>query len=178
MSNEDKDLEIEKLRNDLAKAKITSRYQLLIAFFSTFLVSVIGSYLVFVEHTTKNEQTFDDGHREFISKFVDIAIDDDIERRQRLARYFASVTLDEIQKARWEEYAEYVEKIVDKNPAEIARLKANLGSVKESERETLKARIKFLEKQLGASRERANVQTKSSVDCIAMYTTFPEWSSA
>jgi hypothetical protein len=148
------EIEAQKLQADVDKARISSRYQLAIAFLGTFLVSVIGSYLVFVENTAKNEQAFDGGHRDFVAKFVEIAIDDDIERRQRLARYFASVTLDPVQKDRWIEYADYVEELIKSNPAEIAELRANLPNADAAERSAIEARIQFLEKQLGATRAR------------------------
>lgn len=164
---------IDKVQEALKHEKVKFRYQLLSTIFGTFLVSVIGSYLLFVQNTEKNSQVFDSGHREFVSKFVDIAIDDDIERRQRLARYFASVTLDKEQKARWEEYAKYVEGLIAENPKKIAELTEKISTAKESEQAQLKARIRFLEKQLGASNNSANTQTDVSLNCIKFYDDYP-----
>lgn len=174
MAEIDREIEIQKLKADLEKSRTTNRYQLITTFLGTFLVSVIGSYLLFIQNTAKNLQDFDGGHREFVSKFVDIAINEDIERRQRLARYFASVTLDVTQKARWEEYANYIDALIEKNPKQIATLKKDLDTASGAERSELEARIRFLENQLSPSSERANIQTKSSKDCIDKFKKYPE----
>jgi uncharacterized protein (TIGR02594 family) len=174
MAEIDREIEIEKLKADLEKSKTINRYQLVTTFLGTFLVSVIGSYLLFVQNTEKNLQDFDGGHREFVSKFVEIAIDEDIERRQRLARYFASVTLDVSQKARWEEYANYIDALIEKNPKQIAALQKDLDTASGAERSELKAKIRLLENQLSPSSERANIQLQSSKGCIDQFEKYPE----
>lgn len=155
MSLDERDIQIEKLKADIQKARINGRYGLLATFFGTFLVAVIGSYLTFVTDTTKNEQSFDSDHREFVSKFVEIAIDDDIERRQRLAKYFATVTIDPAQKQRWEEYSSYVDSLIENNPEKISELETRIQSLSEeqvSERRSLESQISLLEKQLSPTR--------------------------
>ncbi|WP_306114198.1 MULTISPECIES: M15 family metallopeptidase [unclassified Roseovarius] len=147
-----KESSVKKLEFEIEKQKISARYNLAVTFLGTFLVAVIGSYLTFAEKTEKNQQDFDGGHRDFVAKFVEIAIDDDIERRQRLARYFAFVTLDTTQKGRWEEYSKYLENLVEENPTQIANLREELESASKSERGLLEARIEFLERQLGSNR--------------------------
>lgn len=174
MAEIDREIEIQKLKTDLEKSRSTNRYQLITTFLGTFLVSVIGSYLLFVQNTVKNQQDFDGDHREFVSKFVEIAIDEDIERRQRLARYFASVTLDMTQKARWEEYAHYIDGLIEKNPKQIATLQKRLDTTWGAERLELEGRIRFLKKQLGPSSERANIQMQSSKGCIDQFEKYPE----
>ena len=159
--------------SELKTAKLKSRYQLLTTALGTTLVSLIGSYFVFVENTEKNLQNFDGGHREFVSKFVDIAIDDSIERRQRLARYFASVTLDDNQRDRWKDYADYIDKLIKDNPRLIAEAKEKLSTANAQEKLQLEARIKFFEQQLNPSEERANTQIKSSKQCNTQFESYP-----
>ena len=165
-------LEIEKQRLEIEKQKISSRYNLAISIFGTFLVAVFGSYLTFAENTERNEHAFDGGHRDFVAKFVDIAIGEDIEKRQRLARYFAFVTLDSTQKDRWDKYATHLETLIDKNPNRIAELQDKLADAPSSDRAALEAQIEFLKKQLGSNR--ANVQTQNSSLCNKLYNNYPD----
>lgn len=174
MTEIDREIEILKLKADLDKSKITNRYQLAATFLGTFLVSGIGSYLLFVQNTEKNLQDFDGGHREFVSRFVEIAIDEDIERRQRLARYFASVTLDSSQRVRWVEYANYIDALIEKNPGKIAELQKELDNASGAERIELEAKIRLLENQLNPSSERANTQLQSSKECIGQFEKYSE----
>jgi len=51
-------------------------------------------------------------HEDFVAHFIEfalleVAIDDNVDRQQRLAQYFASVTVDPARKARWLDYANY-----------------------------------------------------------------------
>ncbi|HSF96820.1 MAG TPA: TIGR02594 family protein [Thermohalobaculum sp.] len=165
MSLDDRDLEIQKLNSEIQKTKINARYNLIATFVGTTLVAVTASYFTFVTDTTKNEQTFDGGHRDFVSKFVEIAIDDDIERRQRLAKYFASVTLDESQKARWKEYSDYIDRLIEENPTKIANLEAELLEAGDEERAKLEARINFLEKQLSGTPTRSGAVYTEKPEC-------------
>jgi len=175
MNENELQLELKKLEaeTELKKTALVNRYQILITILGTTIVSIVASYFVFAEKSEKHAYDFDGGHRAFVAQFVDIAIDKDIERRQRLARYFASVTLDSNQKSRWEEYASYVEGLISDNPTKIAQLTEKLKSANAQERSALESRIRFLEKQLSESTERANIQLRSSEECILKNANFP-----
>lgn len=152
MNEIEHEIEIAKLKADLEKSKSANRYQLISTALGTFLASVIGTYLLFIQNTDKNLQEFDDGHREFISKFIEVALDKDIERRQRLSRYFAFVTLDEKQRSRWEEYAKYLEELIEENPKKIAALERDRETTTGStERAETESKVRFLNKQLNSS---------------------------
>ena len=165
-----------KLDAELAKMKSIQRYKLLSTLLGTILVSVVGSYLVFVENTEKNRHDFDDRHREFVAKFVELAIDEDIETRQRLARYFASVTLDDSQRSRWAHYADYIDRLIKDNPREIASMKKRLDAAPKEERDRMESRIQFLERQMHSTAGRANIQTDFSKDCVDKSKSYPaQW---
>ena len=59
-----------KLNAELAKTKSIERYKLLSTLLGTALVSVVGSYLVFMENTEKNRHDFDVRHREFVKCMI------------------------------------------------------------------------------------------------------------
>ncbi len=148
-----------KMDAELARTKSIERYKLLSTLLGTFLVAVVGSYLVFVENTEKNRHDFDGRHREHVAQFVEIAIDADIEKRQRLARYFASVTLDDNQRDRWVDYADYIDRLIKDNPLEISSMKQRLDAAPKEERDRMESRIRFLERQMQAAAGRTNKHT-------------------
>lgn len=170
MSDDDNPSDPKRLDAELALTRLKQRYQLLSTVLGTCLVSIVGGWLVFAEKTQKNEQDFDAAHREFVAKFVEVAIDEDIERRQRLARYFATVTLDPAQRALWFDYAAYVDGLALGNPARIAALEAQQATASPAERARIDSEIELLRKQLGAFG--AAVQLPSSDACIAEHADF------
>lgn len=155
----------------VALARLNSRYQLLTTVLGTSLVSIIGSWLVFSEQTQENVHNFDSGHREFVAKFVELAIGEDIEKRQRLARYFATVTLDPEQRQLWENYADYVDALITTNTKRIAELEAERNSGSGVDQAAIESELALLRRQLSASR--ADAQTPESDRCIDQSTNFP-----
>ena len=89
-------------KKEIQLEKLRLRYQFAGTIIGTAVVSVFSSWLIFAEKTQQNDQNFDSQHRDFVAQFVDQAIDKDIEKRQRLARYFATVTLNKVQRDLWD----------------------------------------------------------------------------
>ena len=161
-------------RADKAELKLTrlkERYKLAGIILGTSVVSIIGSWLVFAEATQRNSQDYDQGHREFVAQFVEHAISEDVETRQRLARYFATVTLDDKQRQLWVAYANYVDNLIETNRKRLAELQEQSKTADEVQLLQLQQEIDLLRRQLGASS--AAVLTFESESCNARHDAFP-----
>ncbi|ALQ50436.1 hypothetical protein [Nitrosomonas ureae] len=164
MNEIEHEIEIAKLKADLEKSKSANRYQLISTALGTFLASVFGTSLLFIQNTDKNLQEFDDGHREFISKFVEVAMDADMEPRRRLAHYFAFVTLDEKQRSRWEEYAKYLEELNEETEKKVDVLKEQLHeTISDIDRLILETQIRNYLSQLEPFKSNDDVLLKKKL---------------
>lgn len=133
--------------------RLKQRYQLASVILGTGLVSVLGSWLAFAEKTQVNENTFDQGHRDYVADFVDLALENDIERRLRFASYFARVTLDTEQRVLWQDYERYLVALRTENQTRLAEIETATASETATEEELrqLRAERDFLQRQLDGS---------------------------
>lgn len=129
--------------------RLKQRYQLASVILGTGLVSVIGSWLAFSEQTQENEFGFDKSHRDYVAEFVDLALEDDIERRLRFASYFARVTFDDNQRALWADYEIYLATLRSDNQQRLEEIEAeSTAAASEEELRRLRSESEFLRRQL------------------------------
>ncbi len=162
-------IELEKVELEKSKQK----YQLASVALGTFLVSVFGAWLTFSENTRKNSQDFDTQHRDYVSKFLDVAISDDIHVRIRFARYLSSVTLDDKQRELWKNYSVYLEGLRDRSGTINEEIKSATQNSDAEEVERLKREKESLERQLEQLSDPSSSQTKTSKQCVQEYESLP-----
>lgn len=156
--------------------RLKQRYQLASVILGTGLVSVIGSWLAFSEKTQENEIVFDQGHRDYVADFVDLALEDDIERRLRFASYFARVTFDENQRALWADYEIYLTDLRAGNQQRLAEIEAASAAASEEDLRRLQSESEFLRRQLEGGTITPAILDQSGERCKQENDTLPaQW---
>jgi putative chitinase len=100
----------DKLELERYKADLNYKRYRLVGFYAAVLIAVIPASFKLVDGILKHFEEEDDqarkeeqDHDEYVKRFVDLALDENIERRIRFAEYFANVSAKNY-KEQWEQY--------------------------------------------------------------------------
>ena len=111
--------------------------------------------------------------KEYLTSFLERALDDNLEKRHRFAQYFANVTSSNEYKQGWKNYLNSIEKELEEVKAEKESLIAGLSNKSGEELRQAKLRIADLEKELVRSISIKSRQLKThQIDSLETITSY------
>ena len=90
--------------------------------------------------------------KEYLTSFLERALDENLEKRYRFAQYFSALTQTPSYKAGWEKYLSGIEYEIEETKQKVASIQATLEGISGEELESAKAEIEELKAQVAARR--------------------------
>lgn len=144
------------------KKMTDERLKLWLGFWKFLLSSVVISGGIAIattimtarEKATQLEIQVNKQEQEYLTSFLEKAMDDNLEKRRRFAQYFAALTTPGPFKEGWIKYLEGVEKEVSRTEKRVDELERNLGGKKGAALDQAKQELAELRAELRAKRIR------------------------
>ena len=117
-------------------------------------IAIATTIMTAKEKATALEIQVNKQEQEYLTRFLENAMDDNLEKRRRFAQYFSSLTTPGPFKDGWINYLKIVEEEVDKTSKRVDELERNLDNKKGPELEQAKQELTELRAELRASKIR------------------------
>ena len=117
-------------------------------------IAIATTVITAKEKSTQLEIQVNQQEQEYLTSFLEKAMDDNLEKRRRFAQYFAALTTPGPFKDGWTKYLEAVEEEVDKTAKRVDELEKNIGGKKGLELAQAKEELKELRSELRSRKAR------------------------
>ena len=120
---ESQNLELKKLETE----QMSIKYSLYKVIFGTLIVGVVGVFLPFVIEFIGTYRVQTNEHRLYVDKYINTAINSNIDVRIRTAEYFSYMSDEKVQ-GRWEKYYKFLQEIKSETITDMSRLEDGKSS--------------------------------------------------